>query len=434
MGRRSVLPDAYERLRVCVEDRFLVIRVEDPSRLLPSPDTVEAFIDVVKKVAASVQVVADVRLASKITNDGLEVARSLASCAADFLCTASDQKVLVERLRVPQESLRWVVVKAGRLPLDYDELTLPPFRRDWEDELRLGPLVAQYVGPCPPSVEEFAAIQPRMFRSYGQFRSHWNARAYRGPAVARECLDWEIDLANLRMIREWLYQAAQNSILVEHTLQLAGDRVVCATYRSHSAFPVELDGNVVIARPSVLARISGTLMTEEYLEFETLVGDANTSEHALQRFLETHPQVFKALGYSKVFPQVVLERIDGSCLKPDFILQPLDSSWCDIVDIKLPTASVVVGRRDRRTLAAAVHELAAQLREYRAYFENEDLANRVAERFGIKCYRPRLIGVIGRGTDEEQGRDLRRAMTAYDGLRLLSFDQLLAVAKSRLLI
>lgn len=133
-------------------------------------------------------------------------------------------------------------------------------------------------------------------------------------------------------------------------------------------------------------------------------------------------------------PQVVLEREDGSSLRPDFRVQPTGSDWWDVLDLKLPDENTLVGGRDRKAFSAAVTQLAAQLREYGAYFEDPRLARRIEQKYGIKCYRPRMVGIIGRDPLTGDERQLRRVMTQYEGLNVLTFDQLVRIAKTRILI
>ena len=130
----------------------------------------------------------------------------------------------------------------------------------------------------------------------------------------------------------------------------------------------------------------------------------------------------------------MLQRLDGSELRPDFILEPYDDMWCDILDIKLPNQSIIVGRKDRATLAAGIHEVAAQLREYAAYFEEEKHRKWVLEKFGLRVYKPRLIAVVGRDIRQMSDPEIRRAMTAYSDVHVMTFDQLIQHARSRLLL
>jgi Domain of unknown function (DUF4263) len=169
--------------------------------------------------------------------------------------------------------------------------------------------------------------------------------------------------------------------------------------------------------------------------FEQMLSRATIPEHELQAFLADHPAIFEALGYSKIYPHLVLEREDGSELIPDFMLEPIYDKWWDILDIKVPDKSTIVGTPDRQRFSAAVSELVAQLREYGAAFEDPKLARRVEEKYGVKCYKPKLIGIIGR--DDPRNADeheLRRLMTSYSDTQVLTFDQLLRIAKTRLLI
>ncbi|HXC44154.1 MAG TPA: Shedu anti-phage system protein SduA domain-containing protein [Candidatus Dormibacteraeota bacterium] len=184
----------------------------------------------------------------------------------------------------------------------------------------------------------------------------------------------------------------------------------------------------------MIAHKTKILLKGEVEKFEQLLSRQKISESELQRFLEEHPQILQTLGYSHIYPHVVLERSDNRNLIPDFILEPVHDEWCDILDLKLPTMKTVVGGADRKTLSSGAHELVAQLREYATFFEDPRHARRVEELYGIKCYKPKLVGVIGRDPRLADERQLRRLMTSYADAKILTFDQLLRVAKSRLLI
>jgi len=176
------------------------------------------------------------------------------------------------------------------------------------------------------------------------------------------------------------------------------------------------------------------MFSHEIRGLEGLLNDESTRERHIQKFLEIHSNSLKGLNYTSIYPQLVLQRSDGSELKPDFILEPLDDMWCDILDIKLPTQPIVVGRKDRATLAAGIHEVAAQLREYAAYFEEEKHRKWVFEKFGLRVYKPKLIAVVGRDIRQMAEPEIRRAMTAYNDVHVMTFDQLIRHAQSRLLI
>ncbi len=241
-------------------------------------------------------------------------------------------------------------------------------------------------------------------------------------------------MASLKALRSVVRKHAVNSLLVEYAIQFGGGEMLLTPYHSHAIHSIEVKNQVVLGRPAVIAEKTATLLAPQICELEFLLRNRRVREAEIQKYLERSPALLEALGYRHVYPQVVLQRDDGTFLRPDFIVQPTSDEWCDIVDIKLPRMRTVVGIRDRKTLAAAVHELAAQLREYAAYFDNEKLSRRVEQLYGIKCYRPRLIGVIGTDPRLADDRQMRRLMTAYSDVKILTFDQLLQHAKNRLLI
>ena len=62
-------------------------------------------------------------------------------------------------------------------------------------------------------------------------------------------------------------------------------------------------------------------------------------------------------------------------------------------------------------LAAGLHEVAAQLREYAAYFEQSKYQKFVEEKYGLRVYKPRLIAIVGRDMKQMTDDQFRRAMT-----------------------
>jgi hypothetical protein len=238
------------------------------------------------------------------------------------------------------------------------------------------------------------------------------------------------------LLHAFLRRLHRNSLMVEFVMSTNGRNISCTPY--HGAALHEMSyphsDDLLVARPAVIAQKTSAVFSEEISEFERLLNNPSTRERHIQSFLERHSTFLTGLNYANVYPQLVLERDDNTHLRPDFILEPFDDAWCDILDIKLPTQSLIVGRRDRAMLAAGISEVAAQLREYAAYFEEERYRKFVREKYGLKIYRPRLIAIVGRDFRGQNDIEIRRAMTAYENLKIMTFDELLTHAKSRLLI
>ncbi len=238
------------------------------------------------------------------------------------------------------------------------------------------------------------------------------------------------------LIHAFLKRLHHNSLLVEFVMTSAGEQITCIPYHGKALNQIECPkkSSILIGRPAIIAQKTNAILSEEIQILESLINEPATREKDIQKFLENHPMFLKGLNYSNIYPQLVLQRDDGTSLRPDFILEPFDDGWCDILDIKLPSQSVIVGKKDRSTLAAGIHAVSAQLREYAAYFEQERYCKWVREKYGLRLYRPRLIAIVGRDMRQMDTTEIRRAMTAYTDLQIMTFDQLIKHAESRLLI
>jgi Domain of unknown function (DUF4263) len=235
--------------------------------------------------------------------------------------------------------------------------------------------------------------------------------------------------------RKFIASRHRSSLLISYVMAPNGDKVTFCPYHSHAIHEVETKREtVLVGRPGVIASNTRATFSTEIALLESLVNEPGTKERHIQAFLERHPNFLRGLNYQNIYPQLILERVGEGPLRPDFILEPLDDGFCDILDIKLPKQKLYVGGKDRGQLAAGLHEVAAQLREYAAYFEQAKHRKFVREKYGLKVYRPRLIAVVGRDMKEMTNEQVRRAMTAYDNLQFMTFDELIQHARNRLLI
>src|SRR6266478_3023182 len=238
------------------------------------------------------------------------------------------------------------------------------------------------------------------------------------------------------LFHAFLRRLHRNSLLLEFVMSTDGESIVCSPYHGSALHEIEIPrkADILVGRPALIANKTCALFSDEISKLEHLLNDPSTRERHLQKFLENHPSFLRGMNYSNVYSQIVLQRDDGSALRPDFMLEPYDDTWCDILDLKLPIQSIIVGGKDRATLASGIHDVAAQLREYASYFEEEKYRRWVLEKYGLRVYKPRLIAVVGRDMREMTKAQIRRAMTAYNDVQIITFDQLVRHAKTRLLI
>lgn len=324
--------------------------------------------------------------------------------------------------------------------LDEDDLNYgtnaPPSLEDMRrlfSPRRLGRLIKNCFPRTLPNavrVSEFAqsirVFLPQILRSFEEFDLEY------GP--------WDVDdprfYLQAALLHAFLRQLHRNSLLVEFVMSTDGESITCTPYHGAALHEIERPrtSDVLIGRPAVVARKTHALFSWEIEKLQRLLNEPSTRERHLQKFFEQHQNFLSGLSYTNVYPQLVLQREDGSQLRPDFILEPYDDMWCDILDIKLPNQPLIVGRRDRATLAAATHEVAAQLREYAAYFEEEKHRKFVRDKYGLRLYKPRLIAIVGRDIRQMTDPQIRRAMTAYNDVQVMTFDQLVRHAQSRMLL
>jgi Shedu protein SduA, C-terminal len=325
-----------------------------------------------------------------------------------------------------------LLLKKDAASLQYEDLDLAPFAPEHGlDETALAKCWNSVShGALSKKEYEFAS---RLFGSDNFYSSFEEARHQWTTLHPLGMMFGAPEILARRYLNQLLAAQTRNSLLHEFAIQMVGERSLVLPYHSHAVNEVAVDEEVWLAKPAVFAGQIRAAFEGELRSLELLVR-RNAREEDIQQWLERHPEVFHALGYAKIFPKVVLQRADGGNLIPDFILQPCDDVWCDVLDIKRPEPNIVAGPSDRKRFSAAVAELQAQLREYAAYFENPKLAQAVEKKYGIKCYKPKLIGVIGKEIPANDSPEMRRLMTSYSDAEILSFDKLIARSRSRLLI
>jgi hypothetical protein len=124
------------------------------------------------------------------------------------------------------------------------------------------------------------------------------------------------------------------------------------------------------ATPWITYQATRRFWLPEEAQLEELINDRAISEHDLQAFFEEHPHLLAGTSYDRVIPHPVLARDQDGPLIPDFMLEPVDRVFAEVLDLKLPRVQVVVGRKNRVRHSAQVTEALAQVREYRSYFED----------------------------------------------------------------
>lgn len=118
-------------------------------------------------------------------------------------------------------------------------------------------------------------------------------------------------------------------------------------------------------------------------KFEALINLSEIKEDHLQSFFEKHNE-FLQMGcmYKKIYPHITLPREEEDLI-PDFFLERVTEGYNDILEIKLPDKSLIVGGHNRRKFSAHVESAIAQVHEYGEYFNDQANRKRLQEKHGV---------------------------------------------------
>ncbi len=172
----------------------------------------------------------------------------------------------------------------------------------------------------------------------------------------------------------------------------------------------------------------------EILELEDLINHPKVKESELQSFLERHPKIFRMWDYRDVYAQVYLTHEDDGDLIPDFVLVDPLLQRSMILDLKLPTKQVVVGRKNRRRFSAPLEEAKSQLLRYKDWFEDRHNRIKIKEQFGMEIFRPSIGVVIGRRSDFDNEFERQQIASDNPQIEVVTYDDILEFAKRRILL
>jgi len=171
----------------------------------------------------------------------------------------------------------------------------------------------------------------------------------------------------------------------------------------------------------------------EVEQFEHLINRKDVDERELQVFFEQNPHFLSIVA--QPIAHVPFRDPAGRLLVPDFILKPIvatqrDSRW-EVLDLKRPQASLIVGSGSRKRVSHEVANAIRQLRDYGDYFADPRNAAQIEGRLGHRLRKPTLGVLIGRLRDvdvealeSEQGR--------INDVRIITYDEILETQRSLL--
>jgi hypothetical protein len=165
-------------------------------------------------------------------------------------------------------------------------------------------------------------------------------------------------------------------------------------------------------------------------ELEDLVNAPDAREADFQHFFERYPELLTGDDFVRAHPHLVLRSNDGDLI-PDFILEPANPArLSEVLEIKLPRARPVVGGERRPRPSAELQRAAAQIREYRDFFDQESNRRKFEEEYGLRAYRPSGILIIGT-RDAVTPEAFRLASESIPQVTIFTYDDVLHRASAR---
>ncbi len=155
-------------------------------------------------------------------------------------------------------------------------------------------------------------------------------------------------------------------------------------------------------------------------------------ETTIGEFIRQHPDIINNAFDSDSFvyePYLEWKEnspTDGeSAINPDIMLKRKDGKY-DILDLKtalLNRASLTKGGNRRRRFVDAAYEGAAQLANYKEYFDHPKNADHAKEKYGIEVDNPRLILIVG-NYDNTDVEEVRQAARSHKDIEFIDYDTL----------
>lgn len=153
--------------------------------------------------------------------------------------------------------------------------------------------------------------------------------------------------------------------------------------------------------------------------------DEGAGEDVFQAIFEQHPVITEVLGYGLAVAHPTLPLPEDKAYIPDFMCERRDSGLADVVDLKLPTTRVLLGRERREAFTAAMSSYVSQMWDYQDYFDEQAHRQYVLEQYGLTVpSRPNALLIAGR-SDKIDRTELHRQVSRRQGVNVVTFDDVL---------
>ena len=160
--------------------------------------------------------------------------------------------------------------------------------------------------------------------------------------------------------------------------------------------------------------------------------EKNELEDVFQYFFNLYPSFILDDLHVKAIPHPILSNEKGRSLKPDFIVQKINSNNIDIIELKRPIENLTIGSDTRPSFCADLKKGIAQLKEYREWFRDSQNRKMFYDKYKLDGFEPTLTLIIGRSSGF-RNEEVRRRVTEGDNrsVNILTYDDIVTIAKQR---
>lgn len=224
---------------------------------------------------------------------------------------------------------------------------------------------------------------------------------------------------------------------IEYTVALEDKRIVFRPVSVLNDYVQRNDSGLLVPQRALIvhhARQFGSFTLDQIDELEDLLNSNLSRETDFQEFFDRYPHFLRRWDHREIHPQVYLSREADGPLVPDFILTDKELQKALILDLKMPTAKLVVRQKNRDRFGAAIMEARTQLHEYRDWFEDRSNREKAKELLGMQVYRPRLAVIIGRSSEFTDELDRQKLNSRESDIEVVTYDDIAEYARRRLVM
>jgi hypothetical protein len=158
--------------------------------------------------------------------------------------------------------------------------------------------------------------------------------------------------------------------------------------------------------------------------------EKNELENVFQYFFELYPSFILDDLHVKSIPQPILSNYNGRLLKPDFVVQKINSENIDIIEIKRPIKKILSGNDNRPYFCNELEKGIAQLNDYRNWFKDNQNRKMFYSKYKLDGFNPTLTLIIGRSSGF-RNEEVRRRVTEGRNVNILTYDDIVDISRQR---